>query len=153
MLTRVYISLLTFLFLFVFVFVFGTWGISSAIAQKYTTSSSTSTTSSSSNAKSEKCTVEDLKVVKKFDSKANRKLKEARDMRAANKEKLGGDAEKNAKEMMKVIGFFSSDEYNQMKSVYKRCGIKIPTYYDESSFWVPDEMGGNGGTCTTCAKK
>ncbi len=142
MLTRVYISLLTFLF------VLGTLGVSNAMAQKYTTQSSSSTASSSSKAKVEQCTVQDLRAIKKFDSVAKRKIKKAQESIDYERETPRA-AQKHANERLKAISFFSSDEYFQMKPVYKRCGKKIPIYYKQSSFWLPDEMG---GTCPTCAK-
>jgi hypothetical protein len=99
-----------------------------------------------------KCTIEDLNVIKKFDIKAERVSKI---LNEPVDEKVMGvrEAEKYEKDIRKSLAFFYSDEYEQMKAVYKRCGLNIPIYQYPTQFWIPDKMNIDSSTCSGCAKK
>jgi|GEM_PF-1873830 len=148
--TRVIISLLT------LIFVIGALGVSTATAQKYTTRSSRVLVSSSSDSKSEKCTVEDVRAIKKFDRKAKAAIRKAtlsdyKDEKTSRKDI--GKAKRAAKEAQKAARFLESDEYEQMKIVYKRCGKEIPRVKQDAPFWVPKHLRSADATCSSCAKK
>ncbi len=144
--------------LFIFVYMFTILNASSVVAQKYTakkyiTRSNTDTVAQSFDCKDEKCTMQDLKKINQFTRKINRKMEKVLGTIYETEAETDREAKKRTQERTRALKFFSSDEYNQMIFVYKRCGKKIPKYQAQKPFWVLDETENNVNTCQSCLGK
>jgi len=142
-------------FLFV-LFAVSILNMGSVMAQKYTASSKNATASSPSGSQSGKCSIDDTKKIGKFDRKVRRYVAKSRKLADLAEESKDIDSPRESKKKArwnkKVMDFFLSEEYLQMKVVYERCGKKIPSMELPSAFWVPDEMFGDGGSCPGCSR-
>ncbi len=85
------------------------------------------------------CTKQDLLAIQKFDPKARRKVKQnARLAEEASEITTAEEAEDLQEDAQKILDFFTSDEYDAMRPVYKRCDKAIPTMNGgDRPFWEP----------------
>ncbi|MCK5384869.1 MAG: hypothetical protein KAJ29_04780 [Alphaproteobacteria bacterium] len=154
---RVFISLLFLLF------IISTFDISNVRAQNYTADSGRGASTSSKH-DSEKCTNEDLgkisifnRVAKRNVGKYNRHMKNMQNLEDGVSKVADTPARGKSylAKMSKVYDFFMSEEYEEMETIYARCGKKIPSI-DASSgppFWASDDMFNGGSSCTRCRNK
>ncbi len=122
------------IFLFVLAFAFVT--PSAVVAQKYTTKG----TKSKEVQKEKKpvCTDKNMRDIDSFDRRAvktNAKIQALHfDFRSYATEKK---SEEFIKELAKLNAFFTSEQYEEIKPIYKRCGVELPTAYEDKPFWMP----------------
>ncbi|MFP4098070.1 MAG: hypothetical protein ACLFP8_02205 [Alphaproteobacteria bacterium] len=100
------------------------------------------------------CSRNDISAINSFDRKAKsyvKKFGEVMDMIESSglaEEEPGtriprekaNTARRIEKNMENVFGFFLSEEYQEMREVYERCGMEIPRAKIEPSFWTPENI-------------
>lgn len=134
-------------------------------AQSYTTRAKTGNNIVDSSQGASRCTNEDLNTIRNFDRTAKRNVRAFKrnmeEMQSMRKEILKNhspsastltEVKDFSRKRDKVYDFFESDEYNAMKPVYARCGLKIPTpnWGVNMPFWVNDNVLEDTGICPTC---
>ncbi|MCK5374070.1 MAG: hypothetical protein KAJ40_02185 [Alphaproteobacteria bacterium] len=115
----------------------------------YSNNSHGTSTSNTANAESV-CTNKDIRRIKKFNDKAQRYIDGYKEyMKNIKKSATSEDnVKKLIKENKKLMKFFTSDNYSQMRNVYDRCGMKIPTINFGEMFWMPERMLGQSQGCS-----
>ncbi len=79
-------------------------------------------------AQGDECTDQDMKNIRSFNSKIKKmKNKQKKLDKEAESTRTIGGMTKNQRERQKVNDFFNSDEYNDMRPVYDRCRVSMPS--------------------------
>ena len=131
-------------FLSLFVFLL-TAGVTTVWAQDYTTNDTK--TRSVSKVNTSKCTQQDIAQIKTFDAKAkryankiNKHVGQTASECGTKKLNASSGIKSYGRQMQSAFDFFQSEEYEQMKDVYGRCGKKIPAPKQlPGSYWYPDD--------------
>lgn len=102
-----------------------------AHAQQYNTQKSENATA---------CSKKDMIQIKKFNRFMVRKIKKYKtcsENTTGCTQKEIKESVEGATEMHKIL---ISETYENMKDIYKRCGMQMATVNDEMPFWMPDNF-------------
>ena len=112
----------------------------SALAISYTTKGN-KTIQQKENAQTSQCSDRDLASIKRFNRRAEKKVKEMEELsEIAEKVNTDREARDFSKDGEKVLEFFISEEYEEMRVVYGQCGLEIPSYNPVPPFWFSQNI-------------